>query len=274
VSTWPTFRWTAVDNARNYTLQVSQDPSFGHPIDNVTTDATAYTSSSTYPADTVLYWRIRGNDWIGQGLNWSPVQTFTRRLPGSAPNPGNPTGGDKISVLSWAGVPGAIAYDVHIDQGDGSSNDYTVNSPAFAPTQRHGLGAVDWQVRPIFPATSTGTDGGPFFAPQPYLLTLGPPTGAQGIKRGSRIVISWNPDPAAKRYEVDLATTDSFSTPIEMHHVDGTSWAPDVNLGLPANRGRLFWRVAAVDLFGTVGSFAEGSFLNRAPKPKRPKKHK
>src|SRR5262249_29548653 len=43
VSTWPTFRWTAAENARNYHLQVSQDPSFGKLLDDVTTDATAYT---------------------------------------------------------------------------------------------------------------------------------------------------------------------------------------------------------------------------------------
>jgi hypothetical protein len=270
VSTWPTFRWTGVQNARNYTLQVSQDPSFGSLLDNVTTDSTAYTSSTTYPADTTLYWRVRGNDWAGHGLNWSQPQTFTRRLPASTPSSRNPRGGDGISVESWAAVPGAIAYDVHVDQGDGTSNEYTVDSPAFAATSRYGLGTLHWQVRPLFPTTGFATVGGPFFSPQPYRLTLSAPRGARGVKSGSRLVISWRPDPAAKQYEVDVSTTDSFSTPLSFQRVDGTSWAPDIDLASPATHGRLYWRVAAVDSYGTVGSFATGSFLNGHPRKHGP----
>jgi hypothetical protein len=266
VSTWPTFSWTNAENARNYTLQVSQDPSFGKPIDNVTTDATAYTSSSTYPADAVLYWRVRANDWIGQGLNWSPVQTFTRRLPESSPAAGNPTEGGLEPVLSWLGVAGAVSYDVHIEQGDGTTSDFTVDSTAFAPTSHRGIGRVRWQVRPLFPTSGFSTVGGGFFAPQPYLLKLGPPAGARGFKSGSRLVISWNPDPAAKSYEVDVSTDDSFATVIDSHRADGTSWAPDINYTFPGNRGRLYWRVAAVSTDGiSVGSFATGSFLNGSP---------
>jgi hypothetical protein len=274
VATWPTFRWTGVNNARNYTLQVSQDPSFGSLLDNVTTDSTAYTSSTTYPADTALYWRVRGNDWIGQGLNWSQRQTFVRSLPAASPTSGNPAGGDGISVESWSGVPGAVAYDVHIDQGDGTASDYTVDSPAFAATERHGIGALHWQVRPLFPTTSFTTIGGPFFSPQPYLLTLSAPRNARGVKSGSRLVISWSPDPAAKQYEVDVSTTDSFSTPLSFQRIDGTSWAPDIDFSQPLTRGRLYWRVAAIDGYGTVGSFGTGSFLNGRPSAKHRAKHR
>jgi hypothetical protein len=260
VSTWPTFSWTSALNARNYTLQVSQDPTFGNPIDNVTTDGTAYTSSSTYPANALMYWRIRGNDWTGQGLNWSPVQTFTRRLPASSPAVGNPFSGDGEPVLRWTGVPGAIGYDVHIDEGNGFPTDTTVDSTAFAPIKRQGLGTIFWQVRPLFPTTSFTTVGGGFFGPQPYVLTLSPPRGARARKGGGRFVISWSPDPAATRYEVEVARSDSFSimTIVEQHMVDGTSWAPDIDPRLPGNRHRLYWRVAAVDAMNTVGSFAAG----------------
>jgi hypothetical protein len=279
VSTWPTFQWTSAENARNYTLQVSQDPSFGNPIDNVTTDATAYTSSSTYPADTLLYWRVRGNDWTGQGLNWSPVRIFTRRLAAPTPAAGNPTSGELEPVLSWSLVPGAIAYNVHIEEGNGQSQDATVDSTAFAPTTHTGIGAVHWQVRALFP-TSFSTVGGGFFAPQPYLLTLGPPAGVRGTKSGSRIVITWKPDPAAKQYEVDVSSTDSFSALMDEHRVDGTSWSPSIDPVLPGGHGRLYWRVAAISSDGiTTGAYATGSFA--APKAhkaghkrKRKRKHK
>jgi hypothetical protein len=85
---------------------------------------------------------------------------------------------------------------------------------------------------------------------------------------GSRLIISWNPDSSARNYEVEVSQSDSFSTTLATGRVDGTNWAPDINLSLPTSRGRLYWRVAALDSFGTVGSFATGSFLNRPPQVK------
>jgi hypothetical protein len=70
--------------------------------------------------------------------------------------------------------------------------------------------------------------------------TLGPPAGALGVKSGSRIVISWNPEPNAKEDEIGISTTDTFSSTIESHRIDQASWAPEVNLTLPANRATLF----------------------------------
>src|SRR5204863_3744439 len=99
MTTQPTFRWTAADGAREYRLQVAQDPSFANPIDDVVTDATAFTSSSTYPADSTLYWRVRANDERGIGLTWSNIETFTRQLPAPQPDTDNPTGGRTIPLL-------------------------------------------------------------------------------------------------------------------------------------------------------------------------------
>ena len=66
VAAQPTFGWTQAENARSYTLEVASSPSFGNPIDDITTDSTQYTSTSTYPANRVLYWRVRANDWAGR----------------------------------------------------------------------------------------------------------------------------------------------------------------------------------------------------------------
>ncbi len=83
IATQPTFMWTAAEGARRYRLQVSQDPTFGSPIDDVLTRSTAYTSNSTYPADTVLYWRVRADDEKLVGLTWSS----NRHLPENASSP-------------------------------------------------------------------------------------------------------------------------------------------------------------------------------------------
>jgi large repetitive protein len=260
VTTQPSFRWTPAENARTYHLQVAQDPTFGAPIDDVTTDATAYTSSSTYPADTVLYWRVRANDWIGQGLNWSPTQTFVRRLPVPSLDPLGPTTVLGIPPITWSSVQGAIAYNVHIEQPTGKSTDSVIESPSATVSTYYGTGIAHYQVRAEFPTSVGGKVAGPYSPRQSSLLILAAPRGVRGTRSGSRLLLTWNPEPDAKQYRVQIATSSGFTRPIESHTVDGTSWAPNLDLRKKRNRGTLYWRVAPVDQRGGVGSFTAGTF--------------
>lgn len=260
VSAQPSFRWSASENARNYRLQVSQDPTFSNPIDDVTTDATGYTSSSTYPADTVVYWRVRANDWTGQGLNWSPTQSFVRRLPIPTLLPSPPTGGQGIEPLVWTPVPGAISYDLHSEEPDGTKRDFNVEAPSATVVKYFGAGIWRWQVRAEFPAGAGGKVPGGYSAPQARLLGLGAPGGARGVRSGSRLLITWNPDPEAKQYNVEVSASNGFSRRLDSHRTDGTSWAPDVDLKAKGNTGTLYWRVAAIDQGGNIGSYASGTF--------------
>jgi hypothetical protein len=258
ISTQPSFHWTAAENARTYHLQVAQDPTFGAPIDDVTTDATAYTSSSTYPADTVLYWRVRANDWNGQGLNWSPTQTFVRRLPVPALDPLGATTVLGIPPVTWSPVQGAIAYDMHVEQADGRGSDFTSESPSATVTSYYGTGIVHYQVRAEFPTNAGGKVAGAYSARGSSLLILAAPRGVRGTRSGSRLLVSWQPEADAKQYQVEISTTNGFNSRIETHRVDGTSWAPSIDLR--KKRGTLYWRVAPVDQRGGIGSFASGAF--------------
>jgi hypothetical protein len=260
ISTQPSFHWTGAENARNYTLEVSADPSFGDPLDDVTTDQTAYTSNTTYPADKRLYWRVQANDWAGHGLNWSATHTFVRTLPAPVPSPDNPTKGQGIPLLSWSSVPGATAYDVHVDWVNGQTSNFTVSSPALTFLYWYGPGIWHWQVRADFPTTTFGTTSSGYSAVQSFVRLLKAPTGAHGVRQRGRVLVSWNQDPDAKQYEVDIATTNGFSTIVSTHRTDNTSWAPDLNPALPQDRGTLYWRVAAIDGYGNVGTFAIGRF--------------
>jgi hypothetical protein len=230
----------------------------------------------------VLYWRVRANDWSGQGLNWSclPIasggtpacgatQTFVRTLPAPVPSAGNATGGEPIPVLNWSPVQGAIGYEQHVDKVDGSTLNFSFPAASATPLEWYGVGVWRWQVRADFPGTVAGqtvTSG--YSVPQEFVRTLNAPSGARGIKSGARLVIEWNPDPAAKQYEIDVSTTDGFANMIDSHRTDNTSWAPEVKLTPAENRGRLFWRVAPIDGIGNVGSFASGSFAG--PRPRLP----
>jgi hypothetical protein len=270
--TQPTFRWSSecgspscspsVENARSYRLQVALDPTFGHLIEDVTTDATAYTATSTYPTNTPLYWRVRANDWIGQGLNWSVTRSFTRVLPRPEPFAFNASANIATTPLVWSPLQGAIGYDVHIDQADGKHKDYSFASPSASYVEYYGFGFGHFEVRAEFPTSSPGQQvAGPYSAPmQSPVFTLPPPAGARGIRTGSRLLLTWKPVKDAKRYRVEVSTSNGFGTRIETRILDGTTWAPNVDTHNKRFRHALYWRVAAVDKRGGPGSFAAGAF--------------
>jgi hypothetical protein len=277
VQTQPTFQWSSATGARNYTLEVAADPTFSAPILNLTTDSTSYTSETTLPADKTLYWRVRATDLNGIGLNWSDccgngAATFTHHLPVPSPSPSNPTGGGGIPLLSWSPVNGAIGYDVHVDQSDGSTRDFTVNSPNLTPVIFYGTGIWKWQVRADFPGGVTSA----YFTPEvPFVRTIAPPTGVHATKTGARIQITWNTDPAAKLYEVQLSTTDGFASPSNTDQTEVNIWTPQIDAVTAAHT--IFWRLAAVDTGGNIGAYASGVFHppgKGKPKPKKKRKKK
>jgi hypothetical protein len=279
VATQPAFRWTAVPGARSYTLQVDQDATFRTPIVNVTTDSTSYTASATLPADTALYWRVRANDERNTGLRWSEVRAFRRTLPVPALADENPSEGTQIPLLQWKPVQGAVAYDLHVDQPDGTRRDFTLKSTAFTPVQHYGTGIWTWMVRARFPTTTTQTVPGGYSPPLGFLRHLDPPTGVQALRNSSRTLISWNPDRSAKQYRVETSATDGFGVKIESTTTDNSSWAPDLTRAAYDTAGKIYWRVALVDSGRTVGAYATGVFtLLRRPvvsvsgKPRRGRK--
>ena len=254
----PTFRWGAAEGAREYRLQVAHDPAFGSLIDDVVTASTAYTSSSTYPADALLYWRVRANDENGVGLTWSPTRTFRRRLPTPAVG-ANPDGGEGIPVLSWSPVPGAISYDVNVEEPDGDNLSFNMRSTVFTPVKTYGLGVWQWRVRANFPAGASGTSSGGFSPKRPFARFMNPPTGAHAMRAGGGLVVKWDPSFAlAKNYRVEFAETSSFTRMIDSKRVDNAAYAPTLMAGGFQNGGRLYWRVAAVDEGGNTGAWASG----------------
>jgi hypothetical protein len=272
VSGQPMFRWSgaaapAVEAARDYRLQVAPDPSFGNPLDDVKTSATAYTSSTTYPADTELFWRVRADDENGLGLAWSSVGTFRRRLPIPRPSPDNPTRGETFPVLSWSPVPGAVSYDFHVEEEDGDKRDFTFRATAASFTTLYGLGGFRWQVRANFPKLPVGTVSGGWSPVQTFTRFIDPPSDAGITSDPNRVLLRWDPSPAAKRYLVEISETNSFNQLLDSHRTDNPNYAPRMSQPGFANGGVLHWRVAALDEGGNIGGFAIGSF--RLPRAMR-----
>jgi hypothetical protein len=266
----PRFQWAPVQGARTYRLQVSQDPTFGSPIDDVTTDSTAYSSNTTYPADTTLYWRVRANDENGIGLTWSNAVagpgTFQKKLAAPVGSSASPTQGDAIPSWSWNVVPGAVSYDVSVDLPDGTHKDFSgFRSPVMTPVLMYGTGIFHWRVRAEFPRSPLGLTPGPYSATYAFTRTIREPTGAHASFSRDHILLSWDSKPGAKRYRVQISGTPDFARLVENVVTDNTSYAP--LLKYPGfrtlNTGRLFWRVAAMDEGDNVGDFTQPQLITR-----------
>ena len=269
----PRFQWTPVLGARNYRLQVSQDPSFGSPIDDVTTASTAYSSNSTYPADTILYWRVRANDENGIGLTWSNAVsgawTFRKKLAAPVGSPANAIRGDVIPNWAWSPVPGAVSYDVSVDQPDGTHRDFSgLRAPSATPVLMYGTGIFHWRVRAEFARTPFGLTPGPYSATYAFTRTISEPSGAHADFDVNHILLSWNAKAGARRYRVQLSGTPEFSQLVENVVTDNTSYAPLLRYRgfRTVNTGRLYWRVAALDEGDNVGDFTSPQLITRTRK--------
>jgi hypothetical protein len=260
------FRWTPTEGARRYRLQVSQDASFGALIDDVTTDSTAYTSNTTYPADTALYWRVRADDENLVGLSWSATGAFRKTLPTPQLSPNNPAGGDFIPTWSWAPVDGAVGYDVSADLPDGTHREITgLRTPVLTPVLMYGTGIFSWRVRAVFPKNPFGTTPGPYTATHTFARTIGEPTGARTDAAIDHVLMSWNSKPQVKGYEVQISGQPSFAQPIEIARTDNTSYASPLKFP-PIGRfdtGHFYWRVAAVDEGNNLGDFTRAQEVKR-----------
>jgi hypothetical protein len=265
----PTFSWTPTLGARRYRLQVSADPTFGNLLDDVTTDATSYSSDTTYPADTVLYWRVRTDDENLTGLTWSAVGTFQKKLATPVPSASNPTQGETLPVWGWSGVQGAAKYDLSVDGPDGVHRDYTdIRTPAVSFIKFTGTGVWHWRVRAEYPTDSTSTTPGPYSATQSYTRTIGEPQNAKTDSAKDHVVLSWDPRMGAKEYKVQVASSPDFTHTVETVTTDNTSYAPTMSSYGYQGSSVLYWRVAAVDEDRNQGDWTQIQQIRLQPRLK------
>jgi hypothetical protein len=261
VSTGPTlFRWTPAEGARRYFLEVSQDPTFASPIHQVPTDSTSYTSNTTYPADTLLYWRVRGEAEDGSlfvPLTWSATGTFQKRLPAPTTNP-EPSQGNLVPTWTWSAVPGAISYDFRIARPDGVTQDIEgLRSANFAPTLMAGTGIWQWQVRANFPTPTFTPVRGPYSPLRSFTRTMPEPANVASDTGPRHVVFRWDPRAEAEEYRVQVSSRADFAAILSSVRTENTDFAPDLMSAAFGAGGTFYWRIATVDSRNNVGDFTQ-----------------
>jgi hypothetical protein len=261
----PVFRWSTVEGARRYRIQIAQEPTFAAPLEDVTTASTSYTPFTTHPADTTLYWRVRADDENLIGLTWSAVRSFQRQLAAPTPNPANVTISDFTPAWNWSNVTGASGYSFQIDGPDGSHKDFPgLRMPAATFVYLYGPGIWRWRVRAEYPKLPTGVVTGPWSSYVPFTRTLSEPTGVKTSLSGHHVLLQWNWKLGVKDFRVQISQRPDFSTTLEDVTTDNTSYAPVMTHPFYANGGIFYWRVVGRDKAFNLGDWSQAQRIDIA----------
>ncbi len=113
----PTLRWSEVDDALGYRVQIASDAAFGSVMVDVRVDATMYIPTFALGDEAVYSWRVaayHGEAWS----SWSSVRQFSHDYFLAAPMPVSPASGSAVSGdqvnLTWSAVDGADSYQVQV----------------------------------------------------------------------------------------------------------------------------------------------------------------
>jgi hypothetical protein len=257
VNGWPSFRWTPVDGARVYEIQVDDASTFASPLDAKKTNSTAYTSETTYPADKLLYWRVRPLDDQGTALTWSTTRTFQRKLPTPTWDDGLPSAGATTPTFTWSPVTGAVSYDLATDRPDGVHKEWSgLRSAALTYVTFYGTGVFGQRIRANFPSSSGPPTHGPWSTTLSFTRTIPAPNNPAAAVRRPGLSFAWSPRAEAREYRVQVSATSDFERLVESATTDNTSYAPPMTTFGYLGGGTLYWRVAAVDEGRNVGKFS------------------
>ena len=247
-----TFRWSdAPVEYSSYSVQIARDSSFSDVIEEIGTQSTAYTSTTAYPPDTVLYWRVRVTNAEGIGLSWSPPSTFVQTRATPVITTTEPFEGETFPAIQWTPVVGAIGYELQDVWPDASvHNEGRFLSTAASYVRMTGIGRGTTKVRAVF----SGDVKGPYSPTRSVLHTIGEVTGAN-VNTKVGMSFSWQTKANTKQYKIQVASDVDFTQIVLDDSTDQTTYTPTLDQDGFKNGGRLYWRVAAIDPDGNLGAF-------------------
>jgi len=147
----PEFKWTEVEGATSYRLQVSGDIGFTTTAVNITTPNTSYTpTSSTIFPDGVWYWRVRVEAPAPIG-EYSSVWSFSKLWATETNKPILSEPADSATVefydsplFSWGPVMGAAEYKLQIYSSPGGWATLDYSATTLATTHQPNEKLAKW----------------------------------------------------------------------------------------------------------------------------------
>ena len=176
-----------------------------------------------------------------------------------------------LETMGFPPVPGAVAYRVDISRDEGATDlvsTIVTPRPSVSLASRDD-GAHFVQVRPI---AASQIEGRTARATVDVEARPFPPAGTeppdQAVVYGSDVALKWSRPEGTSAYELQIAATPDFATPLTSGRVTGSAANLDLKVSgdQPLTR---YWRIASVDAAGRRGPFIV-SRLQWRPDPKPP----
>ena len=248
----PEFKWTAVDGATSYRLQVSGDIGFTTSAVNITTPNTSYTPTNVavFP-DGIWYWRVRVEAPAPIG-EYSGVWSFnkvwateTNRPTLIAPVDNAMIAFYDTPIFSWESVMGAAEYKLQIYSSPGgwATLDYSATTLATThqPNAKLANGTYYWRVVPVDGGSHEGTPSEERSFVSAYnpveLALIEPDNNAEPTFTPT---FSWTAVRGAQYYRLQYSTDPSFSANVTQIDTRNTSYTPTSTLPNDVN---YYWRV-------------------------------
>ncbi len=251
----PVFSWTPVTGATEYDIWVTKNPST-NPYHGVTVSQSSYTPPVDFGIGTFNLWvRAKNSESVGP---WTPKYTFvintaavlhsiTRFQPTLRP------------TISWDALPGAVKYDVWINDVSRGVTQYirntNVTGTTFTPSADLPLGIYRAWVRGIAAdGTAASWSGAVEF------VTMQAPTITQGQNPtfNRTPTFAWEALPGAAKYEVFIRNRNTGATTVDERNITGLSFTPSTPLpdgpyrwwaiGVSTQGVRSFW-TAPMDIY-------------------------
>ncbi|MFZ5902164.1 MAG: M4 family metallopeptidase [Chloroflexota bacterium] len=251
----PTFDWTDIAAANNYTIQIAKNAAFTSPTVNTTSAASTYTPTAALPANTMMYWRVRTNAASGAS-DWTPYRTFTTPNPPSVPTLSSPANNALLTsftpVLDWndstvpAGAPSFKYYEVQVDNnsdfsspeesGTTALNNITDSQFAVSPALA-GNTKYYWRVRSV-----NQNDHTSLWSTSRYFRTIiSAPVLSPVTADSLRPTFDWDDAVGSfTNYTIQVSKNDTFTQFVLNTKATNSTYTPTVSL--PANTP-LWWRV-------------------------------
>jgi len=248
----PEFKWTAVDGATSYRLQVSGNIGFTTTVVNITTPNTSYTptNAAVFP-DGIWYWRVRVEAPAPIG-EYSSVWSFNKLWATETNNPilNEPIDNATVDfydspLFSWEPVMGAAEYKLQIYSSPGgwATLDYSATTLATThqPNEKLANGTYYWRVVPVDGGSHEGTPSEErsfVSAYNPVELALIEPENNKEPKYTP--TLSWTAVRGAQYYRLQYSTDPSFSANVTQIDTRNTAYTPITTLPNDVN---YYWRV-------------------------------
>jgi len=259
VSITPVFRWTSVNNALFYKLQIATDAGFTNLVYNDST-LTDTTKNLTIPLENnkMYHWRVAAKNASGMGA-YSAIWSFTTiaSIPGVPVlvSPGNNGTGIPITPrFVWRAVQNSLMYKLQIATDAGFSN-LVYNDSTITDTSKTLPNSLSystlfyWRVS-AKNAGGTGSWSGAWsfttIIEKPTVPTLAfPLNNAAGLTQP--VIIKWRKSLRVERYEVLVSTSNTFG---QITYRDTLQTDTSVTVSGLVRNTTYYWKVRAKNAGG------------------------